>query len=122
MDAHFFIDVLRFSIGSLIIAVGLVFIAGGTIGLLRFPDFYTRVHAAAVSDAVGGAIFVIGLSVLAWDGALSPRLVLLAALIAALAPTLAQLMTGAAHAGGLAPLVGRYVAPRPGSQRKEQAP
>lgn len=122
MDAHFLIDALRFSVGGVIIAFGLVFVAGGTIGLLRFPDFYTRVHAASASDAVGGVIFVIGLSVLAWDAALSPRLLLLAALIAALAPTLAQLTTGAAHAGGLAPLAGRYVAPRPGSPRKEQAP
>lgn len=118
MEAHVFFDVLRAGVGGLIIAVGLVFIFGGTIGVLRFPDFYTRLHAAGVSSLVGAVIFVLGLAVLAWSSTLSPRLLLLAALIMALWPTLSQLMAGAAHSGGLAPLVGGHTAPRPGPQRR----
>lgn len=122
MDVHAILDVLRASVGGLIVAAGLVFIFGGTIGVLRFPDFYTRLHAAGVSSLVGAVIFVLGLAVLAWSSALSPRLLLLAALVIALWPTIAQSMAGSAHAGGLAPLVGGHTAPRPGAQRKGAAP
>ena len=32
---------------------GLLFFTGGTIGILRFPDFYTRLHAAGKLDTMG---------------------------------------------------------------------
>ena len=35
--------------GAFLIVIGLALMAGGTLGLLRFPDFYTRLHAAHFS-------------------------------------------------------------------------
>lgn len=116
------LDLVRDGVGTLLLAVGLVFMLGGAIGLLRFPDFYTRLHAAGVSDAVGGVILLLGLAVIASEWGIALRLLLLAALIVALAPTVAQLAANAAHAAGLAPLAGRYTAPRPGPRREEDAP
>lgn len=46
---------------SFIIA-GLVFFAGGTIGLLRFPDVFTRLHALTKADNLGLGLIVIGLA------------------------------------------------------------
>jgi multicomponent Na+:H+ antiporter subunit G len=40
---------------------------------------------------------------------------MVAALIASAGPTLTHLIAQAAHAAGLAPIVGRFTAPRPGS-------
>jgi multicomponent Na+:H+ antiporter subunit G len=111
------LDLVRQGIGGLFVIVGLLFVLGGTLGLLRFPDFYTRLHAVGVSDAVGGVLLLIGLAVLSNNGALAVRVLLLAGLIIALAPTLAQLAANAAHAAGLAPLAGRYTAPRPGVRK-----
>jgi len=113
------LDLVRAGVGGVIALVGLVFIAGGTLGVLRFPDFYTRLHAARVSDGVGAVLVCVGLAVLARDGEVALRLVLLAVLIAALGPLIAQLSANAAHVGGLAPLSGRYTAPRPGAKREE---
>lgn len=43
------------------IVAGLVFFGAGTVGLLRFPDAYTRLHALTKADNLGVALVVIGL-------------------------------------------------------------
>jgi multicomponent Na+:H+ antiporter subunit G len=48
-------------ISSLFIITGLIFYSGGTIGLLRFPDVYTRLHALTKADNLGLGFIVIGL-------------------------------------------------------------
>jgi multicomponent Na+:H+ antiporter subunit G len=37
----------------LILVLGLVFFTGGTIGIIRLPDFYTRLHPAGKLDTAG---------------------------------------------------------------------
>ena len=51
------IDFLIALISWLLILSGCVFIVAGGIGLSRFPDLYTRLHAASVTDT-GGTIFL----------------------------------------------------------------
>ncbi|QGZ95610.1 monovalent cation/H(+) antiporter subunit G [Terricaulis silvestris] len=119
MEQASILELVRYALGGVAVLIGLVFMLGGTLGVLRFPDFYTRLHAARVSDAVGATILVLGLALCAADGATMLRLLLLAALIAALGPTLSHLLANAAHAAGLAPTVGRYTAPRPGAKPPE---
>ena len=41
-------EMIRLGLGGLLVAVGLVFLVGGAIGVLRFPDLYTRLHGGAV--------------------------------------------------------------------------
>lgn len=48
-----------FSIAA--IGAGAVFYLAGTVGLLRFPDAYTRLHALTKADNLGLALLVIGL-------------------------------------------------------------
>lgn len=43
------------------IAAGGLFYLAGTVGLLRFPDAYTRLHALTKADNLGLALVVIGL-------------------------------------------------------------
>jgi multicomponent Na+:H+ antiporter subunit G len=118
MDAMtLLVDFPRQTIGAGLVTLGFVFIFGAIVGLLRFPDFYTRVHAAMIAHGLGAVLVVAGLALAATDAGAALRLALLALLIAAINPTLAHIVTGAAHAGGLAPLVGPYVAPRPGGGR-----
>lgn len=113
------LDFVRMAAGGALIALGLAFIIGGAIGGLRFPDFYTRLHAARAADGVGAAVFLAGLAVLSGDAGIALRLLVLGVLIVALAPIIGHLSANAAHVGGLAPLVGRYKAPRPGAERDQ---
>jgi multicomponent Na+:H+ antiporter subunit G len=43
------------------IVAGMVFYLAGTVGLLRFPDAYTRLHALTKADNLGLALVVLGL-------------------------------------------------------------
>jgi multicomponent Na+:H+ antiporter subunit G len=110
---------MRAAVGGVICGLGLVLLLGGAIGMLRFPDFYTRLHAASVADASGAAVFALGLATMAPDVGMAVRLLLLAALIVALGPVLTHLLASSAHSGGLAPIAGQYTAPRPGYLRSQ---
>ncbi len=49
-------------ISSLLLVIGAFFFLAGTLGLLRFPDVYTRLHALTKADNVGLGFIVLGLS------------------------------------------------------------
>ncbi|MBN4926202.1 monovalent cation/H(+) antiporter subunit G [Hoyosella rhizosphaerae] len=68
-----------------LVTLGLVFFSVGTVGLLRFPDLRSRVHALTKADNVGLGLIVLGLIVQASSMAVAGKLVLvwLLALIAA---------------------------------------
>ena len=116
MEPLTWLVVARHGAGAVIAVIGLVLVAGGGVGMLRFPDVYTRTHAALAADGAGAALTALGLAVMADDGALSARLLLLALLALAVTPFTAHAVASSAHAGGLAPLSGAYVAPRPGGK------
>ncbi|MGH8705093.1 MAG: cation:proton antiporter, partial [Burkholderiales bacterium] len=44
----------------LLVAGGLFCLVGG-VGVLRMPDFYTRLHAASVTDILGAGLVLLGL-------------------------------------------------------------
>lgn len=111
------LELLRFGLGGVLVVLGLVLMLGGVIGVLRFPDIYTRIHAAA-ADSIGGVLAISGLAFVSGEWGSFARLMLLAALVGFLGPTLSQIVANAAHTGGLAPLAGRYQAPRPGARRE----
>lgn len=48
-----FIDI----VSGFFIFIGCLFVFGGAFGLIRMPDFYTRLHAASVTDT-GGILFI----------------------------------------------------------------
>jgi len=43
-----------------LLGVGIFFLLVGSIGLLRFPDFYTRLHATGKCDTLGGGLIILG--------------------------------------------------------------
>ncbi len=62
---------------SIILIAGAVFFLAGTLGLLRFPDVYTRLHALTKADNVGLGLMVIGLSLKAESFAVTCKLLLI---------------------------------------------
>ena len=49
-------------IAIVLILGGIFFLALGAVGLIRFPDFYTRMHAAGKCDTLGSLLIVGGLA------------------------------------------------------------
>jgi len=115
MEGVGFTEMLRLGLGGVLVALGLVFVLGGAIGVLRFPDIYTRLHGASVANPLGAVVITAGLAIAAPSVDIAVRLILLGMLLAALGPVWSHVFASAAHAGGLAPVTGKYTAPRPGA-------
>ena len=47
---------------AILLIAGLVFFAGGTLGIMRFPDFYSRLQAAGMLDTMGLLLAMGGLA------------------------------------------------------------
>lgn len=80
----------------------LIGIIGG-IGLHRFPDFYTRLHAAGTTDTLCAALFLLGLGFQAGISLASFKLFLIFAFIFFTSPTASHSLANAAMLGGLKP-------------------
>jgi len=92
-------------IGNGAVVIGILFFISGTIGLLRFPDIYTRLHALTKADNVGLGFVVIGLAVQAPDLLAAARLVLIWFLVLLASTTSAHLVARTALRSGITPWV-----------------
>ena len=48
-------------IGWILLLLGSAFCLVGTLGLMRLPNFYSRVHAAGIIDSLGAILILLGL-------------------------------------------------------------
>lgn len=60
----------------ILILAGVCFLATATIGLLRFPDFYTRMHATGKGDTMGALLTFTGLALYNLHHGFSPEAIL----------------------------------------------
>ena len=79
-----------FSIAA--IGAGAFFFVAGTIGLLRFPDSLTRLHALAKADNLGLGLVALGLIPRAENGLGALKLILIWALVVVSGGSTAQLI------------------------------
>ncbi len=111
---------------------GCFFALTGGIGIIRMPDFYTRIHPAGKSDTLGQFLILTGLAFqlietepeLDWSYTYSTdpwmclvRLVLIIMIILFTAPTATHAITKAAQLEGLEP----WVAPEEKEEADEEA-
>ena len=96
------IDILSW---ILLVAGGLSCVVGA-IGLLRMPDFYTRVHAASVTDVVGSFAILLGLALQAGLTFVTVKLAFIALLIFFTSPAATHALVKAALERGVKPLGG----------------
>ncbi len=83
---------------------GFLIITGG-IGLLRFPDLYTRMHAASVTDTGGAGLVLFGLMLQAGLTIVTVKLVLILWFLLFTGPVASHVLAKAALHGKLEPLV-----------------
>jgi multicomponent Na+:H+ antiporter subunit G len=75
----------------------------GALGLLRMPDFYTRMHAASVIDTLGAGLMLLGLLLQAGFGLVAVKLLMIGLLIFFASPTATHALARAALVRGLKP-------------------
>jgi multicomponent Na+:H+ antiporter subunit G len=89
-------------VSVLAVVAGAVFFLAGTVGLLRFPDSLTRLHALTKADNLGLGLVVLGLLPQA-DGWLAALKLVAVWLLAQLAgATVSQMIARAMWRGGRA--------------------
>lgn len=94
-------------VAQVLLAVGAFFFFAGTVGLLRFPDVYTRLHASTKADNLGLGFLVAGLALEAGDLVVALKLLVVWALVLLSSSVCGQLIAGAARATGARPWSGR---------------
>ena len=86
-----------------LILAGAVFFLAGTVGLLRFPDVYTRLHALTKADNVGLGLVVAGLVLQAESWAAMGKLLLVWLLVLLASASVAHLVARTALRKGIRP-------------------
>jgi multicomponent Na+:H+ antiporter subunit G len=81
----------------------LAFLVSGGIGLLRFPDFYSRLHAASITDTAGAGAVLIALMLSAGLSLTLVKLIFILILIAITSPTATHALAKAAVYDDLKP-------------------
>jgi multicomponent Na+:H+ antiporter subunit G len=90
-------------ISGVFLIVGAIFSLTATIGVLRFPDIYTRLHAAAKAGPVGAGFVLLAVAVAALDAATALRAIIGIVFLVLTAPVAAHLLARAAYLAGVAP-------------------
>ncbi len=55
-------------LSSVFIVMGLFFMLVGTVGILRMPDVYTRLHTAGMTDTMGAGFLILGMCLQTVEG------------------------------------------------------
>lgn len=102
------IDAILFYTGLTLVFIGGICDLLGSLGLLKFPNFYVRLHAATIG-AIGGAVVpLIGVSLIALGSDFLPNKYAIAGasfvtaiIILIVAPTGSHALAYAAHKSGI---------------------
>jgi multicomponent Na+:H+ antiporter subunit G len=77
----------------------------GAVGMLRMPDFYTRMHAASVIETLGVGFLLAGMVIQAGLTLVTVKLVVIGLLVLFASPTASHALARAALARGVEPIL-----------------
>ncbi len=104
-----------------LLLAGAFFIMVGGIGIVRLPDFFTRLHAAGVTDTLGAELIVLGLILQAGFSLIAVKLLLIGAFIFLTSPTATHAIASAAYVAGMrSRFADETITPPPGSEQAGQ--
>ena len=75
----------------------------GAVGILRFPDFWSRLHAASISDSAGVILLLLGMAMPAGWTMITVKLFIILAFLFITGPTSTHAVANAALVSGLKP-------------------
>lgn len=96
-------EAFRDILSWVLLSSGGVFCMIGALGLLRMPDFYTRIHAASVIETLGAGLLLLGMMLQAGLTLISVKLLIIGVLLFFTSPTATHALARAAHLRGVEP-------------------
>ncbi len=97
-------DILVNTTSALCLLIGSFLCLSGGIGIIRFPDFYTRMHAVGVTDTLGAGMILVGLMLQTAEGIVVLKLLLILLMTIFISPVASHALAKAAYKNKLAPL------------------
>ena len=94
---------IRTIVTGVFLGLGCFLIVVGSLGVLRFPDFYTRIHPAGKTDTIGQAFVLFGLMIYEGVSLISVKLLFIIVFIFIVNPTATHFVAAAAYMSGLKP-------------------
>ena len=88
---------MLYTIGSLFILLGAFFIISGMIGLVRFPDTFTKLHASSIAEVVGIPLALIGLAMIQTTFFAAAKILVLIPIIWIVGPVAQNALSKAAY-------------------------
>ena len=89
------------------ILAGSAFVIVGAVGLVRMPDFFTRMHAASVTDTLGAGLLIIGMAIQAGVGLVMLKLLALLLLFFFFSPVVTHALARACAYEGIKPMLAK---------------
>ena len=87
----------------LLILSGSIFLVIGAFGMVRFPDFWSRLHALSVLDSAGVLLLLAGLCIQGGWSLITAKLIVIAVFLLLTGPTATHALANAALVSGLRP-------------------
>lgn len=86
-----------------LLVIGGAFCVIGAVGLLRMPDFFTRMHAASLVETLGAAFILLGLMLQTGPTLVTVKLLAIGVLLFFTSPVATHALARAALARGVEP-------------------
>lgn len=110
-------DILAWVGGGFVI-IGAALSLLGAIGVLKFPDVYTRIHAASITDTAGASMVLLGLCLIAGLSLTTVKLIFIWMFVMLTTPVSANALANAAFGSGHKPRIGAFQIMRADERRK----
>jgi len=99
------------ALSALLLLAGAAFYLAGTVGLLRFPDVYARLHALTKADNLGLGLIALGLALQAENPAAGLKILLVWPLVLVASAAVSFAISRRAHELGILPAGAESPAP-----------
>jgi multicomponent Na+:H+ antiporter subunit G len=86
-----------------LLVTGAGFMLLSALGMIRLPDFFTRLHGASLADTGGAALMLLGMMLQAGFTLVTVKLILIGVFLFFTSPTATHALAHAALIGGLSP-------------------
>jgi multicomponent Na+:H+ antiporter subunit G len=95
-------EILQYLAGGAML-IGAVFSLLASVGIIRLPDLYTRMHAASKAGTMGSGLMLVAIALVALEGAVIVRAIVGLLFLFLTAPVSAHLLARAALLSGHTP-------------------
>jgi multicomponent Na+:H+ antiporter subunit G len=97
-------DILVIVLSGLSIAIGVIALLIGSLGLIKLPDVYCRIHAVGMIDTAGASFIILGMIIHQGFSLVSFKLALIGVFLFFTSPIATHAVAQVAHKMGVKPI------------------